>query len=153
MKIIKFVVQDDGYLLDSSAYPAYVESIKARLPLHIFEFMSGEWHYAPRDRRCLHDAKLVRMVVDEYDDGETFSCGLTLRLIGAYGNTLELRYIGVSRYELKKDQTTWPAGQSTHGDLLIDEMLLLEEGGFEHEIIFEAATLRVRFRDFSFSAS
>lgn len=151
MKIIKFAVQEDGYLLDSSAYPAYVQSIKAQLPLHIFEFMSAEWHYSPRDQRCLHDAKLQRMVLDEHDDGEAFSCGLTLYLLGAYGNPLELRYIGVTSYALQKRKTVWPAGQATHGDLLIDEMLLLEEGVFHHEIIFEDATIEVTFRDFSFS--
>ncbi len=149
MKIIKLRETRSGYSLDSSAYGAYVESVKQLLPPALYEFMSEPWHYDPSDRRCLHDARLHTLTVEEYEKEERTLNNITIILAGAYGNTLKLHYYNTSSYSIEKNTTAWPANHSTHGDLIIDEVIILEPTNtFQHEIRFEDATIKIVFEDF-----
>jgi len=151
MKIIKLTESHDGYTLDSSDYPAYVESVKHLLPENIYNFMSSAWHYDPSDPRCLHDARLKSITFEEHDIDECYTNTAQIILDGAYGDTLTLTYTKVSSYSIKKSPTEWPANQSTHGDLLCDEMTTAEDTSkFQHELIFEDAIIKITFEHFDF---
>lgn len=151
MKIIKLTENHDGYTLDSSEYPAYVESVKHLLPENIYNFMSSAWHYNPSDSRCLHDARLKSIRFEEHDIDECYANTAQIILNGAYGDTLTLTYTKVSSYSVEKRPTEWPANQSTHGDLITDEMTIMDNTSkLRHELVFEDATVKIIFESFDF---
>ncbi|MEA5669926.1 hypothetical protein VA602_01070 [Pseudomonas sp. MH2] len=151
MKIIKLTENHDGYTLDSSEYPAYVESVKHLLPENIYNFMSSAWHYNPSDSRCLHEARLKSIRFEEHDIDECYANTAQIILNGAYGDTLKLTYTKVSSYSVEKRPTGWPANQSTHGDLITDEMTIMDNTSkLRHELVFEDATVKIIFESFDF---
>ena len=147
MKVIKFIQNEDGFTMDSSKYPSYVESVKDILPKGALHFMSADWHYDHRDPRCLHDAKINYMEVKEADK----RVSIKISLSGSYGGKIRLDYINVQYYKLKKQKSDWPIGVESHGDLMIDEMLIEDDGFLIHEIIFSDALLKIKHEDFQFS--
>lgn len=51
--------------------------------------------------------------------------------------------IKVSSYSVEKSPTERPTNQSTHGDLIFDEMTTVEDKNkFQHKLIFEDATIK-----------
>ncbi|MEG0635558.1 MAG: hypothetical protein RR517_23835 [Pseudomonas sp.] len=151
MKIVKLIENNDGYTLDSSMYSAYVESVKHLLPESILNFMQADWHYDPNDARCLHDARIQEILIQESPRGDFSSSNVTLTLKRADEKRIKLQYFEVSRYLFEKTKCEWPASEYSHGDLIIDEMLASENGLFTHEIKFTDATLTVQFSSFSIS--
>lgn len=151
MKIIKLTETNDGYTIDSHGYPDYVRKIKHLLPQNIYEFMSSAWHYDPSDPRCLHDARIKSVRLEEHEINEYYTNTAHITLTGAYGNVLTLTYLEVSSYSIEKKTTEWPANQSTHGDLIVDEMTAVKgTNKFQHELIFEDATIKITFEHFDF---
>ncbi|MET3496461.1 hypothetical protein [Variovorax boronicumulans] len=156
MKIIQFSETADGYAMDSSGYPAYVAQVMHRVPADALAFMSAPWHYAHRDERCPHDARLQKLVVlefEEEDEGDARANGIEIHLVGAYGNRLLLTYSDVQSYSVEKTKSDWPAGDRSHGDWLIDEMLVLDDDLLSHEIVFTQAVIRIRHRDLQYTVA
>jgi len=150
MKIIKLIKQKDGYTLDSSLYADYAESVRHKVEKHIYSFMINDWHYNTQDHRCLHDAKLISFTTTEFEEKESSNCKIDILLQGAYGNKISLFYTNVTSYSCKKTKTQWPSETSTHGDLLIDELLVNKNGTLTHELIFEDARIIIKFLDLTY---
>lgn len=153
MKIVQFSETADGYAMDSSGYPAYVAQVRYRVPADALAFMSAPWHYAHRDERCPHDARLQKLVVLEFEEGELRASRIEIHLAGAYGNRLLLSYSDVQSYSVEKTKSEWPAGDRSHGDWLVDEMLVLEDDFLSHEIVFTHAVIRIKHRDLKYTVS
>lgn len=153
MKIVQFSETADGYAMDSSGYPAYVAQVRHRVPADALAFMSAPWHYAHRDERCPHDARLHKLVVQEFEEGELRASSIEIHLAGAYGNRLLLSYSDVQSYSVEKTKSDWPAGDRSHGDWLVDEMLVLEDDFLSHEIVFTHAVIRIKHRDLKYAVS
>ncbi|WP_395316615.1 hypothetical protein [Variovorax sp. UC74_104] len=151
MKIIKFSETSDGYSMDSSAYPAYVRQVSSLVPTDALEFMSAAWHYEHRDERCPHDAKLEQLLVREFEDGDFRANDIEMQLAGAHGNRITLHYRDVQSYAVEKTKSDWPAGDRSHGDWLIDEMLVLEDGFLSHEIVFTNSVIKVKHKDLKYA--
>ncbi|MFK4811138.1 hypothetical protein ACI3KW_13115 [Devosia sp. ZW T5_3] len=150
MKIIQFSQTDDGYAMDSADYPAYVAEVRHRVPADALAFMSAPWHYAHRDERCPHDARLQKLVVLEFEEGDARANGIEIHLAGAYGKRLLLTYSDVQSYAVEKTKSDWPAADRSHGDWLIDEILVLEDDFLSHEIVFTHAIIRIKHRDMKY---
>ncbi len=153
LKIIQFAETDDGYAMDSTAYPAYVAAVRHRVPADALAFMSAPWHYAHGDERCPHDARLQKLAVLEFEDGDARANGIEVELVGAYGKKLLLTYTDVQSYAVEKTKSDWPAADRSHGDWLIDEMLVLEDGFLSHEIVFTHAIIRIKHRDLKYTVT
>lgn len=153
MKIVQFSETADGYAMDSSGYPAYVAQVRHRVPADALSFMNAPWHYAHRDERCPHDARLQKLVVLEFEEGELRASGIEIHLAGAYGNRLLLSYSDVQSYSVEKTKSEWPAGDRSHGDWLVDEVLVLDDGFLSHEIVFTHAVIRIKHRDLKYTVS
>ncbi|NTF51632.1 hypothetical protein [Rhizobium rhizogenes] len=150
MKIIRFSETSDGYSIDSSAYPAYVRGVRSLVPTDVLEFMDATWHYEHGDARCPHDARLEQLLIREFDDGDVRANDIEMHLAGAYGNRITLCYSDVQSYAADKTKSEWPAGDGSHGDWLIDEMLVLEDGFLSHEIVFTNSVIKIKHRDLKY---
>src|SRR5712664_461435 len=119
----------------SKAYREYLQSIKERLPLSAFEFATAAWHYDYSDHRCLHDSWVESLTIKERESGERLhhrSLSISARLFGAFhdGHVL-LDYADVYMYSLEG-----PKARAGHGDWLVDEIRLSENGLVLHEVLF-----------------
>ncbi|AGB73959.1 MULTISPECIES: hypothetical protein [Rhizobium] len=146
MKVIRFSETSDGYSIDSSAYPAYVREVSNLVPPDALEFMDAAWHYEHGDARC----RLEQLLIREFDDGDVRANNIEMHLAGAYGNRITLFYSDVQSYAAEKTKSEWPAGDRSHGDWLIDEMLVLEDGFLSHEIIFTNSVIKIKHRDLKY---
>lgn len=153
MKIINFSRTRDGYSMDSRNYKNYVESVKNRLPKSACAFMSADWHYQHMDYRCPHDSRIINIsIIEETSNNPASKCSLEINLIGGYGNEILIKYDSVFSYELIKNEIEWPAGDESHGDWLIDELILLDDGMLNHEIIFTNSTINIKSRNIEYTA-
>lgn len=153
MKIINFSRTKDGYLMDSSNYKNYAEGVKNRLSKSAYAFMIADWHYQHTDHRCPHDSRVINIsITEETSNNPTSKCSLEIILIGGYGNEILIKYDSVFSYELIKNEVEWPAGDESHGDWLIDEIILLDDDILNHEIVFTNSTINIKSRDIEYIA-
>ena len=121
-------------LEQSRAYREYLQSVKERLPLSAFEFATAAWHYDYSDHRCPHDSWIESLTIDEPATGgrlQNRSLRISARLLGAFHDGhLLLGYADVQMYSLESPKT--PSG---HGDWLIDEIRLSDNGFVLHEVL------------------
>ena len=151
MNIIKFIENKDGFTMDSSDYPRYVDSIRAYVPNNALQFMAAEWHYDHRDERCPHDSRINKICILEKELGDFRVNNIEIVLLGAYGNNLSLFYSDVYSYSIEKKKCAWPIDDYSHGDWVIDELLLSDDGLLTHEIIFTDAVINIKHKDVRYS--
>lgn len=120
-------------------YREYLASLKGKIASATYEFATAEWHYNSRDHRCPHDAWVNTLKIEESwqtEPSHDRRLDIYLRLYGAYDDGyLDLTYKGVQRYSLQYDQSR-NHYSAIHGDWLVDEIRLAEDGAIEHEIVF-----------------
>lgn len=145
MEIIKLTTTAEGYNIDVSAWEAYVTRTVDRLPDAVAAFVGAPWRYDIRDPRCLHDARLLQLQVEEVEGEEGRSNEVRLALAGAYGGRIELHYQQVTRLLL--DKTSGP--DDGFGDLLVEELVACGNGRFRHELAFVEGVLLLEFGRFS----
>jgi hypothetical protein len=118
----------------SRTYTEYLQSVKERLPLSAFEFATAPWHYDHSDHRCPHDSWVESLTINEPATGERLqhrSLRISTRLLGAFHDGhLLLGYADVQMYSLESPKT-----QAGHGDWLIDEIRLSDNGCVLHEVL------------------
>jgi hypothetical protein len=120
-------------------YRKYLDEVRGRLPAQAQAFAEADWHYDHRNHRCPHDSWVDVVTIEEIASGdrsEVRSLEIKVRLLAAYhdGHIL-LRYDGVERYSMTRVPKR---GRPTvgHGDWLMDEIRLSDEGLVAHEVIF-----------------
>ncbi|MGE3425129.1 MAG: hypothetical protein AB7N24_24025 [Dehalococcoidia bacterium] len=125
-------------------YHKYLEGERHRFPAGALSLATSEWYFDPADRRCPHDAWLLRLGIEETGRGnrnEVRSAGISIELLGAYhDHLLTLRYSRVYRYAL--EATGVGAG---HADWRYDEFRVNEQGHLEHEIEWSAQAQTARW--------
>lgn len=119
----------------SNAYLQYLQSIRESLPISAFQFATAEWHYDHNDHRCPHDSWVESLAIKEAASGERGqhrSLSISTCLLGAFHDgRLLLDYADVHMYSLESLK-----GQAGHGDWLVDEIRLSENGLVLHEVQF-----------------
>ena len=119
----------------TKAYREYLQSVKERLSVTAFEFATAAWHYDHSDHRCPHDSWVESLTIDEPGAGERLqdrSLRISTRLLGAFHDGhLLLGYADVQTYSLES-----PKGRAGHGDWLVDEIRLSDNGFVLHEVLF-----------------
>lgn len=132
MKVVRY---GPGHTaIDPSPYPAYFAEVSQRLPPGARAYAGAAWHYNFEDHRCPHDMWLESLsFVERTTDERLRRVDAVLRLLGAWHDGhLELRYTNVTRYV-----TALVLGPRGHGDVMIDEVVLEDDGQVTHEIAFE----------------
>jgi len=132
---------------DFSAYFAYLESVRERMPDTLYAFAADERNYDLTSHSSLHDAWLENIKVDEIATGarqENRSVQIRACYLGPFHDVrIDLIYRGVTAYSLQT-----PTAAGGHGDLLIHEIRAVEDSLFEHELVFASSAAHViRFRD------
>ena len=93
--------------------------------------------YSLSGPHSLHDAWLESLEILEPSKGarsEQRATRITLQLLGAYHNCMHhLVYLGVRRYQIDA-----PASGGGHGDLIIHELRLDDDGTLAHELLFSS---------------
>ena len=150
------ILSDDG-MIDFDRYLAYLETVREKLPDHVFSFASDSRHFDLESRTSLHDAWLESAVVKEMPSSNEGNrkVDIVLTLLGPFHDRLiQLRYSDVERYSLaaltsQQDLGNRPSG---HGDLYTHEIRLGEKGQLVHELLFvNDATIFIEFSGFSHS--
>ncbi len=139
----------------SAEYMKYLESIKESLSPYTREFALAPWHYDPKDHRCPHDSWVESISISENASGETRAVReveIVLTLLGAFHDLrIKVHYPRVFAYSIERtaknkashqDDPDWifkRAETVGHGDLLVDQIRLSEDGDCSviHEIEFE----------------
>jgi hypothetical protein len=130
MKYVK--VERDGSV-SWDDYFDYIEKIKAKLPVDVYEFASRWEHYSISDRSSLHDSWLKKIeVFGGSPASEDAGINLCLVFLGPYHDRIfKMIYKNVSGYEVAYSES------ERRADLYIHEVSLSGEGAVQHEILFD----------------
>lgn len=138
-------------------YQTRLQKIKKSMPPSVQEFALADWHYNSSDHRCPHDAWLEHIIIREPASGDRLQIRgleIEIRLLGAYHDGhLEFLYKEVESYCLDRAQRPgrWAEKPKGHGDWMIDELDLSEQGYILHEIEWlDNARWFIECRDFEF---
>jgi hypothetical protein len=144
--------------IDYGIYEKYVQSIREKLPEHIYAFAANPNHFDLRSHSSLHDAWLESLTVKEAATGERNEIRrleVKISLLGPFHDRrIHLHYTGVTRYlfdtPAQYDDRRYE--HTAHGDLFTHEIRLGHNGLFVHELLFERdATLLIECSDIQHS--
>jgi hypothetical protein len=130
------------------AYRNYLYSIRDHLSRGAYEFATADWHYDFANHQSPHDAWLESLVVLEPSSGDRMQereIEIRVSLLGAYHDgRIELVYSGVRSYSFDLPfGAERKAAKTGHGDWLIDEVRLSDNGFALHEIKFSSGSTRL----------
>jgi len=134
------IQENDSYDLIGQKHQAYERFLldnKGRFPAEAFDYAIADWHYDPQDHRCPHDAWVESLCISETrQDGQSKSkLSARILLLGAYHDgQIEISYSDLTEYNFSLHQEA--SSKHGHGDWLIDEIRLSENGRLIHEIQF-----------------
>ncbi len=140
---MEFVLNHETNGIDFGRYSAYVESIRSKLPAHVYVFASNPAHFNLDSHSSLHDAWLESLNVREIAEGkrkEIRRLEIQLCLLGPFHDRwIHLHYAEVTQYSLhaSPNYSDQRNGQIGHGDLLAHEIRLGRDGLLLHELLFE----------------
>jgi hypothetical protein len=129
--------------IDFTRYSLYVESIREKLPVHVYSFASNPEYFNLTSPSSLHDAWLESVTVQEAASGDRSQIRrmeIAISLLGpCHDRRIRLNYSGVTRYSLvAPPRYGEPRYEHTaHGDLFTHEIRLVSEKLLIHEILFE----------------
>ena len=129
---------DDGYQLEE--YLNYLKQIEGDLPEDTRSFALAPWHYDMEHHWCPHDSWLETITLQELARGdrrEIRKLGIVATFFGAYHDGFfDITYKDVTSYSLNLEARRDSNATVVHGDWIIDEILLTEDGLVSHEIEF-----------------
>lgn len=129
--------------IEYGKYKEYVESIREKLPEHIYAFAANPDYFNLKSHSSLHDAWLESLTVMETASGDRSQVRkleIKISLLGSFHDRrIHLHYTGVARYSFDAPPRYGePRYEHTaHGDLFTHEIRLGHQGLFIHEILFE----------------
>ena len=143
---MKHILDEADNNINFDRYATYVETIKAKLPLHVYDFASNPELYNLSSKSSLHDAWLEHITISEPSSGERNEIRkleIEMVLLGPHHDrTIKLKYMGVSKYNLGSPARPGEPRftHTAHGDLHTHEIRLSSSGLIEHELLFERGT-------------
>jgi len=123
-------------------YLQYLETIKATLPLQVFEFASNENRHNLDSAHSLHDAWLTSLTVKENRRAQRpFKPKPTIEIVllgPQHDREIVLSYVNVSSYRVEGEPNCFNAADTLHGDVDRHEVRVSEDGLIVHEIKFSS---------------
>jgi len=141
-------------------YYDYLNSNKSKMTDAVADFFLPDWHYDPRDHKCLHDSWLEKINIfeiplDPEDVSNLRKVNMELKLLGAYHDLyIIINYFDVSAYSFNQPKRTgsFPPPQVGHSDWLTDELNVIDKNNYFHKIVWASeAEWIIQFKDLSFS--
>jgi hypothetical protein len=128
---------------DFAPYFRYLET--APLPDHIRAFAADQAHYRMQDANSLHDSRLVSWTIRGVDRAIQIEACLLGQM---YDRHIHLIYKNVRSYRLDNPAEYELPPKSGHGDLLVHELTVADDGLFVHVLYFSrGSTFVVEFAD------
>jgi hypothetical protein len=140
---MEYILNDEVEGIDYDSYRAYVESIRERLPPHVYAFALDSRHFDLESHSSLHDSWLESFTVQETASGERHEIRrleIAIALLGPFHDLrIHLRYTGVTKYSFSAPPRYGHSryDHTAHGDLFTHEIRLGHEGLLVHELLFE----------------
>ena len=133
-------ISKDGDAINFDAYLEYLADMKDRLPLGVRGFLSYEGRFRLDDRQCLHDSWIETFNLIEKGAGSRLQVRdvqIEVLALGAYHDGYHrITYFNVSSYSMSLPSAKRGENSIGHGDWLIDEILLTDDGMVIHEVEF-----------------
>jgi len=129
--------------IDFYPYRAYIESIREKLPPHVYAFASDIRYFDLQSHSSLHDSWLESFTVREAASGERQEIRrmeIAIALLGPFHDLrIHLHYTGVTRYSFiaPSQYGNTRFDHTAHGDLFTHEIRLGHGGLLVHELLFE----------------
>jgi hypothetical protein len=141
---------ENGYQLEK--YLNYLRRIEGSLPEGVRSFALAPWHYDQSDSKCPHDGWMESLILQELAEGdrrEVRGLGIVATFLGAFHDgVFEITYRDVQSYTLSLQGSKNPSATIVHGDWIVDEILLTENGLVSHEVEFsQLANWKIVCRD------
>ena len=151
---MEYILNNKPGEIDYPPYRTYVESIRDRLPPHVYAFASDIRYFDLESHSSLHDAWLESFTVRETATGERQEIRRTeiaIALLGPFHDLrIHLQYTGVTRYSFVAPPQYGHSryDHTAHGDLFTHEIRLGHEDLLVHELLFErGATFLIECSD------
>ena len=151
---MKYVISQGGDG-DYRPYLRYLESVKHLMPADIFAFAANSENFDLTSPSSLHDAWLEEWSIAEValpNERKKRLIEIKTRFLGPrHDRHIFLTYKNVGSYTMQNPEEFEmpPIGRVAHGDLLIHELTVVQEGLFEHELRFSRGTVfAVQFTGF-----
>ncbi|CAA0092714.1 Uncharacterised protein [BD1-7 clade bacterium] len=144
---MKYITENEDGFTSYTPYFEYIESIRNKLPSHVYEFASNTCHYDLRSPETLHDAWLDHITVAEPASGERSqlrSIQIETRLLGPFHDrSIFITYTDVVAFEMNTPEefSAPPFNDVGHGDLLCHEVRLEANGTLVHEMEFSRGSI------------
>ena len=149
------ILNSQTFGIDFDLYASYVESIRHKIPEHVYAFASDPQHFDLTSHSSLHDSWIDTLTVREVKENtnsEARKLEVILRLFGPFHDRyINFRYVGVTEYSfVMPSRIGHPRYQHiSHGDLYTHEVRMDADGLLTHEILFEGdSTLLIVCADF-----
>ncbi len=135
--------------IDYQRYRTYLQSIREKLPEHVFLFAANPQHFDLSSHSSLHDSWLEQLTVRENAKAvrnEIRNLEIDILLVGPFHDRqIHLHYADVKQYSCSMPPNDRCA---THGDLFTHEIRLSEAGLIVHELEFvQGAVLIIECAD------
>ncbi len=136
---MKYIYNEDG-TWKLSKYFNYLDTIKGLLSDNVADLVCDQRRYDLSSAESLHDAWLINYSVDElHDEGNIRSryCKITIKLLGPFHDReFILTYNNIVSYDVSVNEST--NLEKGHGDLIVHEFYLSDEGNYMHELLFSS---------------
>ena len=154
---MKYIYYDeDGTHFDS--YFKYLETVRDKMPPHVYQFASDYKYYNLDSHSSLHDAWLDYLKIIEPAQGDrkqNRTIEIQARFLAPFHDKrIYLTYKNVIGFELKTPECfeTYPGSsfqrEGGHGDLYTHEIRIEEDSILVHEIeFFEGSNFVIKCRD------
>lgn len=138
--MFKYIYENDSGFFCYDKYFKYIEEIKHKMPLSVYNLASDRERYDISSKKSLHDSWLISLIISCTDSAqEPSKCvtSITLKLLGPFHDRIyTICYEDVNEYSLAKKKAK---RNDRHNDLLHHEIRVTEEGSFEHVMTFDNA--------------
>jgi hypothetical protein len=113
-------------------YLQYLDSVKQKLLPSAYEYGAASWHYDLSHPKCIHDAWLRTLAIEEICAETPQSSNISATFLNAFEDRLlSFSYRDVVHYKLST-----PGKIQAHGEVYFDEVRLSDQMNVVHEILF-----------------
>jgi len=132
---------NDSYGWDHGPYWRYLESVRNSMPECIFSFAANPDNHDLTNPNSLHDSWLVSWGVLELPaklKAKSRQVSIACCLLGSrHDRMIRLNYGCVLSHKIREPADASLLESKGHGDLLVHEMQVLQDGIFSHELVFQ----------------
>lgn len=131
----RYIYENELGFVCFDRYFDYLESIKDRLEIPVYEFFSDIERYSVDSKKSLHDAWVDLIQVEQVDGGRAENLSVKIVLLGPFHDRrFEISYFNVAGFSLVHAGIRRRNGRQ---DLLAHELRLSDDGCIEHLIEFD----------------